>query len=49
MLLYLNAGMERLRRIIRQNGNIGLHKNLSGVHTGIHIMHSATCLGSAGL
>ncbi len=49
MLLYLNAGMERLRRIIRQNGHISLHENLSGIHTGIHIMHRATGLGSAGL
>lgn len=49
MLLHLNAGVERLRCIIRQNGHISLHENLSGIHTGIHIVYRTTGLSSTGL
>ncbi len=49
MLLHLNAGMERLRRIIRHNRNICLHENLSGIHTCVHIVHRTSGLSSTGL
>lgn len=49
MLLHLDAGMEGLRGVIRQDGDVCLHEDFSGIHTGIHIMDGAAGLFGTGL
>jgi hypothetical protein len=48
MLGYLNAGVERFRRVAWKDVHAALAKNFPGIDTGIDEMHGAACFGRTG-
>ena len=45
VLLDLDAGVEGLRGVVRENGNSGLGNDRAGVHPGVHVVHGTSTFG----